>query len=222
MPETIAIGGLSLSGTVLAAVLSALAGWAAVKLWAARAREARRGPWEELMLGAALIAALCWKFGIVWRDPSMLWEQPRLLLVVTGTEVEAAVGIAAAFVYWLVRAYRRGIRLLRALDGAAVAAAGVLLAWNALSAPEYRWGYAVLCAVLLAMLLRRPAEEREGAAAVLFGYGLGAGGLTVSLFAPLPPWSVPIDGAGLTGRQWLLLFAGIGGALIDWLRERTG
>jgi hypothetical protein len=106
-----------------------------------------------------VLAVVIWKFGVLFREPSLLWEQPLLLLVIVGSGAEAFAGMAAAGLYWIWQARRRGVGLLRALDALAVSAAGGLLAWNLLSAFEYRWGYAAVCAALLALLIGRRAPE---------------------------------------------------------------
>ena len=159
MPDTIHIGKLVLSGPLLTALIAALAGYGALRLWAARDRGSRSGPWGDLTAGAALTAVVVWKFGVLFREPSLLWEEPRLLLVIVGSGAEAAAGLAAAGLYWIWQARRKGVGLLQALDALAVAAAGGLLVWNALSAFEYRWGYAAVCAALLAALIGKRAPE---------------------------------------------------------------
>lgn len=230
MPDVIEIGGLALNGALLTALAAALAGYGALRLWTARARETRSGPWGDLTAGAAVIAIVIWKFGVLAREPSLLWEQPRLLLVIIGSGTEAAAGLAAAGLCWLWQARRKGVGLLRALDALAVAAAGGLLVWNALSAFEYRWGYAAVCAALLALLIGRRAPEeaaaaeaaQAGDAAVLAGYVLGAGCLAVSLFAEPPPWVRPPMLAGLTSTQLLFIAAGLAAAALDAYRARSG
>jgi len=229
LPEVIEIGGLALNGMLLTALIAALAGYGALRLWTARARASRSGPWGDLTAGAAVIAIIIWKFGVLFREPSLLWEQPRLLLVIIGSGTEAAAGLAAAGVYWIWQARRKGVGFLPALDAMAVTAAGGLLVWNLLSAFEYRWGYAAVCAALLAILIGRPAPaagqaagETPGSAAVLAGYVLGAGCLTVSLFAVPPPWVRPPMLAGLTSTQLLFSAAGLAAAVLDAYKDRTG
>lgn len=161
LPEVIEIGGLALNGMMLTALISAFAGYGALWLWKVRARGSRSGPWGDLAVGAAAIAIFVWKFGVLFRDPSILLEQPRLLFVVIGSGAEAYAGVTAAGLFWIWQARRMGVGMLRALDALAVSAAGGLLAWNLLSAPEYRWGYALVCAALLALLIGRRAPEAD-------------------------------------------------------------
>lgn len=238
LPDVIEIGGLALNGMLLTSLIAAFAGYGALWLWTARARESRSGPWGDLTAGAAMIAIVIWKFGVLFREPSLLWEQPRLLLVIVGSSAEAVAGLAAAGLYWIWRARRIGVGLLPALDALAVSAAGGLLVWNALSAFEYRWGYAAVCAVLLALLIgRREPEEAAseagkaagasvgsagGDAAVLAGYVLGAGCLAVSLFTVPPPWVRPFELAGLTGTQLLFIAVGLATAALDAYKDRSG
>jgi hypothetical protein len=268
LPDVIEIGGLALNGMVLTALISALAGYGALWLWTKRARGGRSGPWGDLAAGAAVIAIAIWKFGVLFRDPAILSEQPLLLLLIVGSGAEAHAGLAAAGLYWIWQARRKGIGLFRTLDALAVSAAGGLLAWNLLSAFEYRWGYAAVCAALLALLIgrRAPAADRDGdeaaenadrrtlttesatdraagtagqagaqtgaaaknagsadgEAAVLAGYVLGAGCLTVSLFAVPAPWVRPPELFGLTGTQLLFIAAGFAAAALDAYRARAG
>ena len=93
MPDTIHIGKLVLSGPLLTALIAALAGYGALRLWAARDRGSRSGPWGDLTAGAALTAVVVWKFGVLFREPSLLWEEPRLLLVIVGSGLLAAVAL---------------------------------------------------------------------------------------------------------------------------------
>lgn len=177
MPEVIEIGGLALNGMLLTALIAAFAGYGSLWLWTVRARESRSGPWGDLTAGAALLAVVIWKFGVLFREPSLLWEQPLLLLVIVGSGAEAFAGLAAAGLYWIWQARRRGVGLLRALDALAVSAAGGLLAWNLLSAIEYRWGYAAVCAALLALLIgrRAPATAPDAGSAAETMAGTAAG-----------------------------------------------
>lgn len=221
MPEVIEIGGFALNGLLLTSALAVFGGYLAAAWWKVLAPERRSGPWRDLTINAALIAVFIWKFGVLLRDPSILWEQPLLLLVITGTGIEASVGLACAVLYWIISSRRRKIRLLASVDALAVTAAGGLFVWNVLSAPAYRWGYAVLCALLLVLLLARRRTEGDGHAAVTTCYVLGAGGLTVSLFAEPPPWVLPAGFAGLTTMQLLLIAAGLAGAGLDLYRERV-
>ena|GEM_PF-627161 len=164
MPEVIEIGGLALNGMLLTALIAALAGYGSLRLWTARERTSRSGPWGDLTAVAALIAIAIWKFGVLFREPSLLWEQPLLLLVIVGSGAEAFAGLAAAALFWIWQSRRKGIGLLLALDALTVSAAGGLLIWNLLSAIEYRWGYAVVCAILLAVLIGRQAPVAVRAA----------------------------------------------------------
>ena len=159
MPDVIEIGGLALNGMLLTALIAAFAGYGGLRLWTARARSGRSGPWGDMMVGTAAVAIVIWKFGVLFREPSILWEEPRLLLVIRGSGGEAAAGLAAAGLIWFWLARRNGIGFLPALDALAVAASGGLFAWNLLSAFEYRWGYAAVCAALLALLIGRRAPE---------------------------------------------------------------
>ncbi|WP_223299266.1 hypothetical protein, partial [Paenibacillus darwinianus] len=219
------IGSISLNGILVAVALSAGIGMAAVLLWVRQAPNERQGPWMDLFTTAALVVILVWKFGIVWRQPSLIWQQPLMLLITSGDESEAAAGAVAAFVYLWVAARRRGLSLRRTLDALAPGAAAGLAAWNLLSAADYRWGYALLCLGVTAALLRRPAADgrREaGGYAVLFCYSVGAGALALSLFIAAPPGAPPGDYAGLAGRQWLFVMLALSGVLLDRRKENAG
>jgi hypothetical protein len=224
MPEAISLGPLSISGLVLTAALSGGAGMLILYAWVKQAPAMRSGPWFELMATTVPIVVLCWKFGILWRDPSLLWERPGLVLMMTGGGVEAAAGCVLALVYWFMAVKKRKLSLWLAADALAVASAGGIAAWCLLSAPAHRWGYAIVCAAVLIQLFRLRGEEREasGRAAIAFCSGVGAGALAVSLFLPPPPFAPPIEWLGLPERQWLMIGTGLLGVLLQASKERTG
>jgi hypothetical protein len=224
MPEVISLGPLSISGLVLSAALSGAAGLLILYAWVKQAAAIRSGPWLELTAVAVPIVVMCWKFGILWRDPSLLWERPGLVLMMTGGGVEAAAGCVLSLIYWFMAARKRKLSLWLAADALAVACAGGIGVWCLLSAPAYRWGYAIVCAAVLIRLFRQRAGEREasGGTAIAFCYGIGAGTLAVSLFLPPPPFAPPIEWLGLPERQWLMIGAGLLGVLLQVGKERTG
>lgn len=238
MPDVLSVGPLSVSGLVVMAALSGIAGMLALYAWVKQAQEQRGGPWLELLFTAVPIIVLCWKFGILWRDPALLWERPGVVLMMTGGGLEAAAGCVLALVYWFAAAKKRGLPLWLAADVLAAGTAGGLAVWCLISAPQHRWGYALVCLAVLFQLfrLRLPeaaeadaarAEEagaagRSGRAAILFCYGVGAGALVFSLFMPPPPFAAPSEWLGLPERQWLMIGAGLLGFLMQAGKERTG
>jgi len=198
--------------------------------WMKQAPQQRGGPWFELLLAAVPIVVLCWKFGLLWRDPALLWERPGVVLMMTGGGLEAAAGCVLALVYWFVAAKKRGLTLWLAADVLAVASAGGIAVWCLISAPAHRWGYALVCLAVLVQLFRlRTGEEAAapgagaaGKAAILFSYGVGVGTLAFSLFMPPPPFAPPSEWLGLPERQWLMIGTGLLGILLQAGKERAG
>jgi len=208
LPDVIEIGGLALNGMLLTALIAALAGYGALRLWSARASGGRSGPWGDLTTGAAAIAIAIWKFGVLLREPSLLWEQPGLLLVLVGSGLEAALGLAAAAIFWIWLAHRNGVAFLLALDALAVSAAGGLLAWNLLSAVEYRWGYAAVCAALLALLIGRQAPDAARAAKEPTGEKTAGAGGTMTVLAGRTANGDTTELAGQTANGDIPMLAG--------------
>jgi len=238
MPEAISLGPLSVSGLVVMAALSGIAGMLALYAWVKQAQEQRGGPWFEMLFTAATIVVLCWKFGLLWRDPALLWERPGVVLMMTGGGLEAAAGCVLALGYWFAAAKKRGLPLWLAADVLAAGTAGGLAAWCLISAPAHRWGYAIVCVAVLLQLFRLRSSEaaasegaegagtggavQSGRAAILFCYGIGIGALAFSLFLPPPPFAAPSEWLGLPERQWLMIGTGLLGFLMQAAKERTG
>lgn len=213
MGDTITIGRLALDGMLLACLIAIAIGVTALQLWARADRAVRSGPWAELILTGTLVGLLGWKLGIALRDPGLLL-QPMKLLIVRGGIIEVWAGFALAAWYVAYAAWRRGVKLLQLFSAMAFAAMPALAAWNALTDWPYRLGYAAVF-IAMAFIVMHPAKGQPLAStgmlrAVLLGSGIGC--LLASLVVS-PPGAAAYLWLGLQPVQWLF----IGSALIALL-----
>lgn len=205
MDDTITIGRLALDGMLLASLISIAIGVLVLQLWVRSDPANRSGPWAELLLTGTLVGLLGWKLGIALRDPALML-QPMKLLIVRGGIIEVWAGFVLAAWYIAYAAWRRGIKLMLLFSVMAFAAMPALAAWNLLTGWPYRLGYAAVF-IVMAFVVMRPAQGQPLAStgllrAVLLGSGIGC--LIVSLVI-VPPGAGAYLWLGLQPVQWLFI-----------------
>lgn len=204
-----------IKGSLLAVIVAAIAGWIAVKLVCRRLDESAKAI-PDLLVSGALIVIVVWKFGFVWESPELIWENPKMLLFMTGSATELLIGCVLALVYVVVASYRRGIRLLMLGDVLSVgilAGVAVLGAWHA-GNPESlsRAAVAVIVAVWLFYKKARLGSGKILQDTLLFA---GAGWMLSTLLFPQQ------QGAYLLSlRQWIYLGCVLAGILMPKFGSR--
>ncbi|MFD0716579.1 hypothetical protein [Paenibacillus sp. GCM10027626] len=216
MPEIVSVGPLRLDGSLLAVLISIVAGLLALAIWIKMRPEKRTGPWVDVFMTAAVIALLGWKLGIVLSDPAIVWQRPAALLIMRGGMMELLIGLAAAAIYLMAGQLRGRIRLWELLAALPFALLPGLVVWSVLHDFPYYIVYAFVWAAVYIWLLWTSAADavsgRElGRSGLL---GLGIGGLAASLFAPITPGGWLQLTLGLTALQWGLIIISAAGALI--------
>ncbi|RAP75223.1 hypothetical protein [Paenibacillus montanisoli] len=207
MTEPIAIGPLRLDAMMLAAIGSAAAGLAILKLWLARSPFKEERYWFELAVNAMIWILIGWKLAFLLREPEVLWERPSALIIVRGSGSDTAVGMLLAIVYLGYATRKRRIKALKLLDVLPFALLPACIVWTLITDRWYGIPYAILLAAVYGVLFRTGAAGRAGSGetASLALLGTGIGGLVVSLFAPYPPGELPMLTFGLTTLQWLFI-----------------
>lgn len=119
MPTAFQLGPLYLNGAVLAHIIAGVAALFMVRLWL---RKQETGHAFDVLSNSLILIVLCWKFGWAIFKPSLLWEEPRNLLLLSGSAREVWLGVAVALLYcgWTVMKRRVSWRVL--LDVGALAA----------------------------------------------------------------------------------------------------
>ena len=215
MPDIIGLGSFMIKGSLLAVIVAAIAGWIAVKLVCRRA-DAIAEVIPDLLVNGALIVIVFWKFGFVWESPELIWENPKMLLFMTGSVAELVIGCLLALIYVVVASYRRGIRLLMLGDVLSVgilAGVAVLGAWHARN-PE-SLGRAAVAVIVAVWLLYKKARLGSGKIlqdTLLFA---GAGWMLSTLLFPQQ------QGAYLLSQlQWVYLGCVLAGILLPKFASR--
>ncbi len=98
MPDVIGIGPIMLNSAILIYVISIFIGFLVIR-WRLRKTEHQNKPVTDLLLNMVLIVALFWKFGTLLFMPSLIWNKPLQILMLTGSWREVILGIAVAGFY---------------------------------------------------------------------------------------------------------------------------
>jgi len=215
VPDIISVGSFMIKGSLLAIIVAAIAGWIAVRLVCRRV-DASAKVIPDLLVSGALIVIVVWKFGFVLESPELIWENPKMLLFMTGSGTELLIGCLLALIYVVVASYRRGIRLLMLGDVLSIgilAGVAVLGAWHA-GNPEAlsRAAVAVIVAVWLLFKKGRLGSGKILQDTLLFA---GAGWMLSTLLFPQK------QGAYLLSQlQWIYLGCVLFGALLPKFASR--
>lgn len=240
MNDILQLGPFVLNKSLLVLIASLVCGWGAIRLRLRVFGEAA-APALELMLNAALIVLLFWKFGHALFAPSLIWQRPMSLLLMSGAAREVGIGLlaATAFIMYRTRKMRLPIRLLLdllAYGATAALAAYSLLRWRYGSITDLPWGisdgygyeqfhplniYMFIVSGLVGFRLWRKAEVGEAASGRIFQEAailLGIGGMLVS-FCDNPGEPVLLY---LTAQQLLWLGLAAIGVIFPVNTHNTG
>lgn len=245
MPDVLQIGPFQLQGRLLALLLACALG-----LWLIRRVSQRllndtqiviAKPIEDLIFNSAIIVLLTWKLGVIVTQPSLLWNNPLKLLMVSGSGMEIALGVLIACIYMYYQIHKNRTPLLVVLDVIAIGITAAVFLFCALI-PAYGlpttlpWGigvegtvsrfhpyHAYISLLLVPLLIWQhviePRKKTLGQG-VLLKYSLlygGAAGMLASFFAAAKPTLLYLSLA-----QLLFLFMLIVGMLLPILTHNTG
>ncbi len=227
MPEILQLGPLAIRTEWMLLAISGAGGYMVMKQWFKRSLYREQPCWDAFF-NAFLIAFLAWKCSPVLWHPSLIWNNPLLLLVTPGTSLGWGLGLAGGLFY-MDRSLRR-MRIPRlffndllSLGLAAAVIVYCLLRWQygsstglpwgiALEDPEYKYHplnvytLAVTLPVFIRLLRQRTSlGSGKMTANFLTFYGMGL--MAVSLFR-VEMYDVFI---GLSASQWLYLAMMISG-----------
>jgi hypothetical protein len=144
MPETLPIGPFMINAAILVYIVATAAGFIVMKLILQRTGNAPK-PVLDLLLSYILIVVLFWKFGALLLMPSILWERPFQILLITGTWIEISMGAAAALIYTFYRLKKMEISWMILFDllpfGILTGVAGYsIFFWNYGMPTQMPWG----------------------------------------------------------------------------------
>lgn len=230
------IGPFQLNAEVVITLISAAAGFAVIKI-IHRKSAWNHVPVTDVIFNGLVLVFLFWKFGHVLSDPSLLWENPSLVLLATGTSKDLILGTLVALLYLSTQAGKTSLSGAAWLDLLAygLTAGGSLyfilhqdpsfvFAWpwengpTALSQPLSLYMGIWLALLGLRFILLPPKKRGEAFSLLLIWFGLG--GLAVSLCSPHIVWQW-----GLSRGQFVYIFSTIIGMMLGWLffrMERSG
>lgn len=244
MPDVLQIGPFQLQGRLLALLLACALG-----LWLIRRVSQRllkdnqiviAKPIEDLVFNSAIIVLLTWKLGVIVTQPSLLWNNPLKLLMVSGSGTEVALGVLIACIYMYYQIHKNRTPLLLVLDVIAIGITVSIFLFCALI-PAYGlptlvpWGigvegtvsrfhpyHAYISLLLVPLLIWQhviePRKKTLGQS-VLLKYSLlygGAVGMLASFFTAVKPTLLYLSLA-----QLLFLFMLIVGMLLPVLTHNT-
>ena len=244
MPDVLQIGPFQLQGRLLALLLACALG-----LWLIRRVSQRllndthiviAKPIEDLIFNSAIIVLLTWKLGVIVTQPSLLWNNPLKLLMVSGSITEIALGVLIACIYMYYQIRKDRTPLVLVLDVTAIGITASVILFCALI-PTYGlpttlpWGigvegtvsrfhpyHAYISLILVPLLIWQhfiePRKKTLGQG-VLLKYSLlygGAAGMLTSFFAAAKPTLLYLSFA-----QLLFLFMLIIGMLLPVLTHNT-
>ncbi|KRE47271.1 prolipoprotein diacylglyceryl transferase family protein [Paenibacillus sp. Soil724D2] len=244
MPDVLQIGPFQLQGRLLALLLACALG-----LWLIRRVTQRllkdteiviAKPIEDLVFNGAIIVLLTWKLGVIVTQPSLLWNNPLKLLMVSGSGTEIALGVLIACIYMYYQIRKNRIPLFLVLDVITIGITAAVFLFCALIpayglATEVPWGigvggtvsrfhpyHAYISLLLMPLLIWQHVIElrkKTLGQGVLFKYSLlygGTAGMLTSFFAAAKPTLLYLSLA-----QLLFLFMLILGMLLPVLTHNT-
>ncbi|MDQ0871736.1 glucan phosphoethanolaminetransferase (alkaline phosphatase superfamily) [Paenibacillus sp. V4I3] len=244
MPDVLQIGPFQLQGRLLALLLACALG-----LWLIRRVSQRllndtqiviAKPIEDLIFNSAIIVLLTWKLGVIVTQPSLLWNNPLKLLMVSGSGTEIVLGVLIACIYMYYQIDKNRTPLLLVLDVIAIGITASVFLFSALI-PAYGlpttvpWGigvegtvsrfhpyHAYISLLLVPLLIWQHVIElrkRTLGQGVLLKYSLfygGVAGMLASFFDAAKPTLLYLSLA-----QLLFLFMLIIGMLFPVLTHNT-
>ncbi|PZM66477.1 hypothetical protein [Paenibacillus dendritiformis] len=133
--NVIQIGSLTINGDLLASFASFLIAALVISL-RVRMDKGLNRRYADWAYGVAFICMLNAKFGFLWDAPSILWEQPRTLLFLSGTSTNGNVLLVVGLIVWTTIYMRR--------NGLSSPVLSDLLAYGLLAfLAAYGWLYAL-------------------------------------------------------------------------------
>ncbi|RJG26832.1 hypothetical protein [Paenibacillus thiaminolyticus] len=133
--NVIQIGSLTINGDLLASFASFLIAALVISL-RVRMHKGVNRRYADWAYGVAFICMLNAKFGFLWDAPSILWEQPRTLLFLSGTSANGNVLLVLGLIVWTTIYMRR--------NGLSYPVLSDLLAYGLLAfLAAYGWLYAL-------------------------------------------------------------------------------
>lgn len=192
-------------------------------------------PWMEWAMTVMLVLLLNEKFGYLWDSPSVIWEQPKALLFLSGTSINGNVLLVIGLVSWsilYVRKHQLSLAILTDLAAQGylmwLVGYGFLYAYMNETAPGMTpfplpggiaqalppiESFIAIVVLLVLWLLRRPLGSLKDAQySTAF---MGTAGLLLSLW--IPP---EIAWMSMSSNQWLYVFLLICCYFITRERER--
>ncbi len=245
MPDVLQIGPFQLQGRLLALLLACALGlWLIRRVSQCLLNDTHiviAKPIEDLIFNSAIIVLLTWKLGVIVTQPSLLWNNPLKLLMVSGSITEIALGVLIACIYMYYQIRKDRTPLVLVLDVTAIGITASVILFCALI-PTYGlpttlpWGIGVegtvsrfhpyhayisrsyTCCLFGSILLS--CVRRRSGQGVLLKYSLlygGAAGMLASFFAAAKPTLLYLSFA-----QLLFLLMLIIGMLLPVLSHNTG
>lgn len=213
MPEVWSIGPFNLRSDWVLLLLAGLAGYAGMYIQLKRGNPREMGI-LSVIADALLIAFAAWKFSPLFFTPSLLWEAPSALLLMSGSAMGMWIGVLLALLYMNVKMRRLHFSRWSALDLMAVGVMTGTIAYNMLgwrygTPTEMPWGitigdplikyhplnlYLLLVALpLFLRLWRHPNSLGEGRRFAEFLLYFGMGLMAVSFFAVKQPLAIGLS-----------------------------
>lgn len=235
--NVIQIGSLTINGDLLASFASFLIAALIISLRVRMDKEVNRR-YADWAYGVAFICMLNAKLGFLWDAPSILWEQPRTLLFLSGTSTNGNVLLVLGLIVWTTIYMRR--------NGLSYPVLSDLLAYGLLAfLAAYGWLYALqdgaapgyTALPMPSGISPRGLPPVESMIALLWLAGIWmrrrpAGGLSDAQWTFVPVGAVGMLASfvkthetiwmGLAPEQWLCVVLLAGGYLVVRHREKTG
>lgn len=232
--DVIQLGPLALKGDLLA-LIGALILAAVTVMLRLKLENKSAKPWVEWAMTVMLALLLNEKFGYLWDSPSVLWEQPKALLFLSGASMNGNVLLVIGLLSWSILYVRKHQLSLAVLTDLAaqgylmwMAGYGFLYSYIGRTAPGMTAfplpggiaealppieAFVAMIVLLVLWLLRRPLGSLKDAQySTLL---MGTSGLLLSLMTVQE-----IAWMGLSGTQWLYVFLLICCYFITRERER--
>ncbi len=203
MNEIVEIGPFVLNKGLLVIIISLVCGWGVIRLcWRYFGDQA--APLLELLMNAALLVLVFWKLGHLLTTPSLLWERPMTLLLMSGSSREIGIGLiaAAGFITYRLKKGRLEYRLfldMLAFGSTIALLVSSMLLWRYGRPTDLPWGiqdgfgesfyhplnvYMLVLTLGLGYRLWKKVSADEAGRGIIFretAITVGAGGLVISL-----------------------------------------
>lgn len=237
MTEVWRVGPLMIQSNLMVLLIGSVIGYLIMK-WRLTTTAYYQSNILDVLTNSLLILILIWRFGYLLFNPSIIWNEPGLILAASGSDRELWTGIIVSSIYVIWQIKKANIHYYVVLDLLPYGVLTVLIInstinWQYGLPTRLPWGISIanpnfkyhpihlymilLSAPLLIALWRKSKEIGQGKIFRTFSIVFGIGMMLVSLFKPQSPYLL-----GLSSEQLIYMSFLIAGSILLIIAKGQG